>query len=245
MVRELPRHRRNTRVALAVLGLFVLGAGASATGFGASSATVTPSASVVGTLTLSDPTTLNAAPPVCTDAIAPLDTDDCTDVRYTASPAKALSLGSLSGADVQAASLTWTVTTTNPSGYQVVMSNGGGAPLMSGPAGTIPDMQSSPMVPASAVDDATQFGVAIGNPTSDNETSVTYAGSPWVTSSGQQGELFRGIPTAAAGGVQVAGRLGPQVDDPFTATFAAASIPSAQPAAGAYSGTISVTASAA
>lgn len=213
---------------------------ASATGFGATSTTQNPSANVLGMLALTDPVALGAAPPVCTDALAPLDTDDCGDVSFTPGVSQVLNLGSLSGSDVQAGSLTWRVTTTNLSGYQVRMSNAGTAPLLKGAAGSIPDMQTSPLVPAASVDDATHFGVAMGNPASDNESAVSFPGSPWVAN-GQQGELFSGIPTT---GMVIAERGTPQTNDAFTATFAAAAIASQAPAAGSYSGTVRVIASA-
>lgn len=214
----------------------------SATGFGATDASQLPSATVVGTLSMTDPSALAATPPpACTDAIAPLDTDDCADVAFVPGAAKVLQLGSLSGSDVQAGSLTWSVTTTNPAGYRVHMSNAGTAPLLSGTAGSIADMQSSPLVPAAAVDDATHFGVAMGDPAADNEAAVSFPSSPWVTATGQQGELFSGIPTA---GMVVAERGTAQANDPFTATFAAASTAEQQPAAGSYAGTVRLVASA-
>jgi hypothetical protein len=213
---------------------------ASATGFGATTATVDPSAEVIGMLALTDPVVKSADPPVCTDALAPLDTDDCTDVTYAVGATKVLRLGSLSGSDVQAASLRWQVTTTNPFGYSVQMSNPGAAPLLQGSAGSIPDMQSAPFVPAGSVDDATHFGVAMGDPFADNETAVDFGGSPWVAS-GQQGELFRGVSTTP---MEIARRATAQANDPFTATFAAASVASQQPAPGAYAGTVRIVASA-
>jgi hypothetical protein len=213
---------------------------ASASGFGATSTTQNPSANVVGMLALTDPVALGAAPPVCTDAVSPLDTDDCTDVSFTPGASKVLSLGALSGTDVQAGSLTWQVTTTNAAGYQVRMSNAGTAPLLKSTSGSIADMQTSPLVPASAVASATHFGVAMGNPASDNESAVSFPGSPWVAA-GQQGELFSGIPTT---GMVIAERGTPQTNDPFTATFAAAAIASQPPAPGSYSGTVRVVASA-
>jgi hypothetical protein len=225
-------------VAALLAASLVLG---SITGFGATTATVAPDATVVGTLALTDPATKSADPPVCTDALAPLDTDDCADTAFVASPSKVLDLGSLSGTDVQAASLRWLVTTTNPTGYRVHMSNAGPAPLLRSSAGAIADMQSAPLVPAAAVKDATHFGVALGDPVADNESAVAFPGSPWVTAGGQQGELFGGIPTT---GMVVAERSTPQANDPFTATFAAAAIASQPPAPGAYSGTVRIVASA-
>ena len=214
---------------------------ASATGFGATSSTQSPSATLVGTLSLTDPTAKSADPPVCTDALAPLDTDDCADVTFTSGATKVLDLGELSGSDVQAAALTWSVTTTNPTGYQVTMANAGAAPLLQGSAGSIPDMQESPLVPAASVAGGTHVGVAMGDPAADNQSAVSYAGSPWVTGGGQQGELFRGIGTTP---FIIATRATPQTNDPFTATFAAAATAGAQPAPGEYAGTVRIIASA-
>ncbi len=238
-----PARKLHPRTAFAVCfavlaSMLVLG---SISGFGASTGTIAPSATVAGTLALTDPAAKSADPPVCTDALAPLDTDDCADVTFAASPTKVLTLGSLSGTDVQAASLRWMVTTTNPTGYRVQMSNAGPAPLLQGSAGSIADMQTSPLVPASGVKDATHFGVAMGDPAADNESAVAYAGSPWLTGGGQQGELFSGIPTT---GMVVAERATPQTNDPFTATFAAAAIASQPPAPGSYAGTVRIVASA-
>lgn len=231
--------RRPVAAFLALLGCACLLA--SATGFGATTSTQAPSASLIGMLALTDPVAKSADPPVCTDSLAPLDTDDCADVAFTGGGTKVLDLGSLSGTDVQAGSLRWLVTTTNPAGYTVTMSNAGPAPLLSGSAGSIPDMQAAPFVPAGSVDDATHFGVAMGDPTADNESAVSYAASPWVTAGGQQGELFTGIPV---GGMVVAQRGTPQTNDPVTATFAAASIASQQPAPGSYAGTVRIVAAA-
>jgi hypothetical protein len=229
---------RRPAVAVGVLTALVLVA--AGTGFGATDSTQLPSANVVGTLSLTDPAAKSADPPVCTDAGAPLDTDNCGDVTFTGGSSKVLRLGSLSGSDVQAASLRWTVTTTNATGYRVHMSNVGAAPLLRSAGSTIPDMSTGPLVPAGAVDDATHFGVAMGDPAADNEGAVSYTGSPWVTG-GQQGELFSGIP---ASGMVVAERTGARTADPFTATFAVASVASAQPASGSYAGTVRVVASA-
>ncbi len=241
MSRALVRPDRPSRLVAAFVGvLAIVALITSATGFGATSATELPSATVVGTLALTDPVAKSADPPVCTDAVAPLDTDDCTDVTFTGGASKILRLGSLSGSDVQAGSLRWTVTTTNVTGYRVHMSNVGAAPLLRSASSTIPDMPTSPLLPASSVDDATHFGVAMGDPAADNEGAVSYTGSPWVTG-GQQGELFSGIPTTD---IVIAERTSAQTADPFTATFAAASVASAQPAAGSYAGTVRIVASA-
>ncbi len=242
MTRALARSRRPRRLPLAFVGvLSVTAIVLSGTGFGATSATQVPNASVAGTLSLTDPAAKSADPPVCTDAVAPLDTDNCTDVSFTGGSGKVLRLGSLSGADVQAGSLRWTVTTSNPTGYRVHMSNAGAAPLLSSGSSTIADM---PYLPASvaqgAVAGGTHFGVAMGDPAADNEGAVSYTGSPWLNGA-QQGEVFAGIPTS---GMVVAERSGAQTNDPFTATFAVASTAAAQPAAGAYAGTVRIVASA-
>lgn len=224
---------------MALLGLLVaVGALSSATGFGATSSTVTPTANVVSTISLTDPVAKAADPPVCTDAVAPLDTDDCGDVTFTPGASRTLKLGSLSGSDVQAGSLRWQVSTTSPTGYVVRMSNAGTAPLLRSSTGTIPDMGSG--VAATAVDDSTAFGVAWGDPGADNEGAVGFAGSPWVTGAGQQGELFSGISTTA---VDVARRTTPQTNDPFTGTFAVAAVASSQPTPGSYAGTMRLVAS--
>lgn len=230
---RLPSQRSGAAL-VGVLACLVLYA---SSGFGATSTMQLPSANVLGTLSMTDPTALGTAPPICTDALAPLDTDDCTDVSFTPGATKVLRLGSLSGSDVQAGSLRWLVTTTNTTGYVVRMSNAGTAPLLRSASATIPDMQTSPLVPAASVDDATHFGVAMGDPFADNEASIP---SSWVTGGGQQGELFSGIPTTP---FDIATRTTAQADDPFTATFAVASIASQPPAPGSYAGTVRVVAS--
>jgi hypothetical protein len=242
MTRALARSRptRRTLVALAALAASALVL-ASATGFGATGSTQTPSATLLGMLALTDPVAKSADPPVCTAALAPLDTDGCADVAFAGGASKVLDLGSVSGSDVQAGSLRWQVTTTNPFGYRVHMSNAGPAPLLQGTAGSIPDMSTSPMVPAAAVDDSTHFGVAMGNPATSNESAVSYGGSPWVLGDGTQGAVFSGIPT---GGMVIAERTTAQANDPFTATFAVAAIAGQQPAPGSYAGTVRIVASA-
>lgn len=239
MTHALARTTFPARAATVLLGLLVaVAALSSATGFGADTATVNPTASVLSTISLTDPVAKSADPPVCTDAVAPLDTDDCGDVAFTPGASKVLRLGSLSGSDVQAGSLRWQVSTTSPTGYVVRMSNAGTAPVLRSAEGTIPDMGSG--VAADAVDDATAFGVAMGDPAADGEGAVSFAGSPWVTAGGQQGELFAGIPTT---GMDVARRTTPQLDDPFTATFAVAATAAVQPTPGSYSGTVRLVAS--
>ncbi|MCW2961317.1 MAG: hypothetical protein JWM90_1704 [Thermoleophilia bacterium] len=231
--------RRHGFVVLVAL-LALLPVALASTGFGATSATPLPSANITSTLTLTDPAAEGAEPPICTNTFAPLDTDDCADVTFSAANPKTLRLGSLAGTDVQAGSLRWLVTTTHPTGYTVRMSNPGPAPLLRSSAASIADMQSSPSVPAGAVDDSTHFGVALGDPGADNEAAVDFIGSPWVTAGGQQGELFLGIPQ---GGIVVAARGTAQSNDPFTATFAVASVAGQQPATGSYSGTVRIAAS--
>lgn len=234
--RLLPTPRTAGLVIAATLAAFLVGG----TGFGASSGTITPSANVVGSLSLIEPTAKSADPPLCTDSLAPVDTDDCTDVSFAAGPPRTLRLGSLTGADVQAGALTYRVTTTNPTGYVVHALNPGTAPLLRGSAGSIPDMPASPMTPAAAVPNSTHAGIAVGDPIADAEGAVAFPGSPWVTASGQQGELFRGVPSS---GMIVAERTSAQLNDPFTLTLVAASTPSAQPPAGSMAGTINLVAS--
>lgn len=241
MKRALARMLTSARIGSGVVVVLVAAAlMASGTGFGATNSTQLPSANVVGTLSLTDPGAKNADPPLCTDAGAPLDTDNCSDVTFSGGSNKVLRLGALSGSDVQAGSLTWRVTTTNPTGYRVHMSNVGAAPLMRSSASTIADMSTGPLVAASSVDDATHFGVAMGDPAADNEGAVSYPSSPWVAG-GQQGELFSGIPVSS---MVVAERASAQTNDPFTATFAIASTAGAQPAPGSYAGTVRLVASA-
>ncbi len=215
---------------LACVGMF------ASSGFGATTADIDPTANVVSTLSLTDPAAKGADPGVCGAALAPLDTDDCTDVTFAGGASKVLKLGSLVGADVQAGALRWTVTTTNPTGYRVLMQNPGAAPLMRSGSASIADMSTSTLVPATGVDDATHFGVAMGDEASDAEGSIP---ASWETGTGGQGELFSGIPTA---GMVVAERTTPQTNDPFTATFAVASVAGQQPAPGSYAGTVLVTA---
>ena len=231
---------RSRRILLIPACLVVAAIAASGTGFGASSGTSGASANLVGTLSMTDPTAVATTNPVCTRAVATNDTDGCGDVTYVGSPQRVLGLGALTGSDVQAGSLTWRVTTTNPAGYVVHRSNPGAAPLLRSSGGNIADMPGAP-IPATAVDDATHFGVAMGDAGSDGEGAVSFGGSPWITSAGQQGELFRSVPT---GGMIVAQRTSPQSSDPVMATFAAASIAGSPPAPGAYSGTVQVIASA-
>ena len=227
------------RIAGSLLGVLALAALFASTGLGASSSTEVPEAAVVSALSLTDPVALTGTPAVCSDTLAPLDTDDCGDVSFASGSLKVLRLGALAGTDVQAGALQWSVTTTNATGYRVHMSNVGAAPLMQSGANAIPDMSTSTLVAASAVDDATHFGVAMGDSVADNQASVDFPGSPWVTAGGQQGELFSGVPV---GGRVIAERATPQTNDPFTATFAAAAVASQQPASGAYAGTIRITA---
>lgn len=241
MTRALARSQDPSRLGAAFLGVLVIVALVlSGTGFGATTAVQVPTANVVGTLALTDPVTKLADPPLCTDAGAPLDTDNCADVTFTGGASKVLRLGSLSGSDVQAGSLRWLVTTTNATGYRVHIANVGAAPLLRSTGSSIPDMSTTTTIPATSVDDATHFGVAMGDSGTDAEGAVSYTGSPWV-SGGQQGEVFGGIPTT---GMVVAERTSAQSNDPFTATFAVAAIAGAQPPVGTYAGTLRVTASA-
>lgn len=234
--------RRFERRPVALLACALVGAALFAsTGWGATSGTVTPNATVLGTLALTAPTALSTAPTVCGNAVAPLDTDDCTDVTFTGGSTPVLTLGSLAGSDVQAGALTWHVTTTNPSGYRLVMENAGAAPVLRSSSSSISDLSAVTLTAADALDDTTGFGVAMGNATDDDEGAVAYSGSPWIGAGGAQGELYSGIPVS---GVLVAQRTGPRSNDAITASFAASSVVGSQPDPGSYSGTVRVTASA-
>lgn len=230
------------RTGLVLLALLACaGMTTAATGFGATSATRAPEANLLATISLSDPVALGATPPVCTDALAPLDTDDCAGASFTPGASKVLSLGPLTGTDVQAASLQWKVTTTGTSGYVVHMSNPGTSPVLRSSDGTIGDISTTNLVPATALDDGTHFGVAMGDPAGDDEDAVDYSGSPWVTSGGEQGAIFSGIPTGS--GMVVARRGAAIANDPITATFAASQISGQQAAPGSYAGSVRLTAS--
>lgn len=228
-------HRRLTLIG-ACLGVFALAA--AGTGFGATSGSEDVSANLIGSLSMSEP--VAAAPnPICTRTVAPTDTDGCTGVAYNGGADHVLNLGSLSSTDVQAGSLTWRVTTTNPAGYTVRMSNTGAAPMLHSSAGNIADFPATP-ISASAAVGTTGFGVAMGDAAADSEGAVAFPSSPWL-SGGHQGAMFAGIPAA---GITIAQRSTATASDPFTATFAASSVASSAPAAGSYSGTVSVIASA-
>lgn len=225
-----------------LVAALVLALACSATGFGATEGSRVPQANVLGTIALTDPVAKSADHPVCTAALAPLDTDDCTDTTFTAGGAsRVLNLGSLSGTDVQAGSLTWRVSTTSTTGYRVRMSNAGAAPMLRTAEGAIPDMSTTSLLPAEEVAKGTHFGVALGDAATDAEAAVSFPGSPWVVN-GQQAERFSGIPADGAG-MLVAERTSAQNGDAFTATFAAAAVAGKQPPTGAYDGTVRVTAS--
>jgi hypothetical protein len=237
MLPRMPRkhslRRRLAAVALCV-GSFALVA--SGTGFGASSNTTDVSTNLIGSLSMSEPVGA-AQNPICTRAVAATDTDGCADVAYAGGADHVLNLGTLSGVDTQAGSLTWRVTTTNPAGYTVRMSNTGAAPMLRGASGSIPDYPAAPISAAAAVG-TTGFGVAMGDAAAA-EPAVAYPSCPWVN--GAQGGMFAGIPPT---GITIAQRSTAVASDPFTATFAATSVPATAPAQGSYSGAVSVVASA-
>lgn len=230
--RRTPNLRRRLTVVASCLVAFAVVA--SGTGMGAATSNRDVSTTLVGSLSMSEPVAA-AANPICS---RPVDTDACSAVSFLGGAERVLSLGSLSGTDVEAGSLTWRVTTTNPAGYTVRMSNVGAAPLLRGTAGAIADYPSAP-VSADAAAGMTGFGVAMGSAGAP-EPAVGYPSSPWVGAAGQ-GSMFAGIPGA---GIKVAERNTATASDPFTATFAASSVPGSAPAAGSYSGTVSVVASA-
>lgn len=234
-LRVLPRRKVAVPVVVGILTMAL----ASGTGFGASAATDQVTANVLSTISLTSPTALDSVPPVCGTAVSALNADGCP-ATYAAGATDTLQLGELAVTDVEARRLTWKVTTTSTTGYSVQLRNTSPGDVLQSASDTIPDMPASPMTPAAAVDTATQFGVAAGDPESDNQASVSFGGSPWESTSGQQGELFRGIPST---GIVVAQRTTPQVNDPFSLTFAAASVFSDQPKNGEYTGLLRLTAS--
>lgn len=209
----------------ALVALVALGG----TGFGASSASSskTVTATVLATISLSDPTAINSSP-------APT-----AGTTWTDGGTNQLGLGELQPTDTAQASLTWKVTTSSSTGYQVTLANAGTAPLMKSGANSLADMPTSP-----AALDATKshFGVAAGDPVNHGEGAVAFAGTPWGTTggSGSQGTLFRSIPTA---GMVVASRTSGQTNDPFTLTFTATSVASQPVSTGSYTGTARITAS--
>ena len=231
-----PARTRPALLSLLALSIVVLVL-CSETGFGATSASRDVTANVLGTLTLTDPVAKNADPPVCTKAVVAVDTDACDDVTYAPGDPDVLSLGALSGADVQAASLTWKVTTTSRTGYVIRIQNAGAAPFLRADENSIADIPADRRVAGKDLVGATQFGIAVGNAAADDEGAVT---SAWLGEGGAQGELFATLPTQP---VDIGTRATPQTDDPVSVTFAAAAASGTAPAQGAYSGVVRVSAS--
>jgi hypothetical protein len=207
----------------AVVALLAVGA----TGIGA--APVTVQTSVLSTISLSEPAAINPAP-------AP-----SAGTTWTPGNPDVLNFDELGPGTTGEASLTWQVTTTSPTGYQVLVANASGvAPLMKSGANSIDDMPGVPADRATLMTDS-QFGMSAGDRVAHNQASVDFAGTPWGANGTTQGELYGSIPV---GGAKVAERTsGPHTNDPFTLNFLAIHANGDSPAAGAYTGTIQITAS--
>ena len=216
--------RRWTAAAmLATVGL----AAVAGTGFGAGplSTTKNVQVNVLASISLTDPVALDAG----SDA----------GTTWTPGSADVLNLGELQPTDQAKAAATWRVTTSNPTGYAVTVTNAGPAPMMRSAGGSMADM---PAAPAPLDLTKTHFGVAAGDAAGHAQTSTSYTGSPWGSTgaSGTQGTLYAGIPSG--GSLQVAGSSAGADSDPFTLNFAAITAASQPLASGAYTGTARITA---
>jgi len=225
--RRSPRRDAARQLALLALALFALAATAG-TGIGATSlsTTKTVTATVLASIALADPTALDTSP-------APT-----AGTAWTDAATNLLVLGELQPTDVASASATWRVTTSNPTGYQVTLSNTGAAPLMRSSAGTMADMPDSP----AALDTSkSHVGVAAGDAVGHAQGAVSFTGTPWGSAGagGTQGTLYRGVPAA---GMIVASRTSGELNDPVTLNFAATTAASQPVPPGAYAGTVRVTA---
>lgn len=210
---------------LVVLGLW------SATGIGATSDTKVVTLSVPLMLTLTEPTAIDAAP-------APVN----SPTFVNGSP-DVLTLGNLTGSETAQASLTYRVSTNNANGYQVTASNAGAAPVIQPAAGGFADMDATyrDLNYYTVTAPQSVFGLSAGDRTAGHQGSVDFAGSQWGgagSGAGTQGELFRGVP---GGGILVAERLSPFLNDPFTLNIAAVIVAGDPVTLGAYSGTARVT----
>lgn len=199
---------------------------AGGTGFGATSDDSVIAATVDSTLTLTEPVGLEAAP-------APT-----TGVTWTSGSPNLLHFGDVAGQDVASASATWKVSTNSGLGYELTLANPNSAPVLQGP-GRFPDMAATP----TTIDPTkTAFGVAIGNSTSHNQSSVdNISGQPWGTTGvgGTQGTLYRGVPV---GGMVIGTRSSAVTDDEVTVNFVA-NLSSSEPVPyGAYAGFVRFTA---
>lgn len=198
------------------------------TGFGASSDSETVSLWVDGTISITEPTGLDNSP------------SPSSGVIYLAGTPGTLKLGALKGQQQATGSLTYRITTNHPIGYVVILSNGrsGGSVLQSATGASFPDMGDTPGTINSTV---SSFGVSIGDAATHAQGSVgLVSGSPWGTTGGTQGTLFRGVPSA---GMVIATRSSGIDSDPFTINVAA-NLSTAQPlTAGSYTGTMNITAS--
>lgn len=209
-----------------VLGVLVLAC--AGTGVGATTDDVVVGTSVEPVISITEPTGLDPAP-------APQN-----GTAWVAGLPPKIDLGELQGTEVATGSATWKVDTNAPNGYSLTMtSTRADAPLLRGTAGNFPDM---PDTPSALNPNISAFGVAIGDSVGHAQAAVAFAGSPWGTTGpgGTQGQLYRSVPSA---GMQIAGRTAPAAADPVTVNFAATLSANQAIPAGAYSGTIRITAS--
>jgi hypothetical protein len=217
--------------AVIVLGLL------ASTGFGVTTTSPIVTADVPLTLSLADPTAIDAAPAPVNGPI------------FTGGSPDTLNLGDLTGSEDATASLTWLTSTNNPNGYSLTIENTGAAPLLQPSVGGFADMDTT-LRPLSDYADCTgpiaaasvsSFGVSAGDAVGHSQASVNYAGTPWGTTGGggTQGTLYRNIPV---GGALVGQVNTPAKDSPTTLNFAAL-IRACDPVSqGAYAGTARVTA---
>ena len=215
---------------LLALIMTAVAAFAAGTGIGAAPP-VTVTTNVLPTISLSDPAAINPSPAPSADAV------------WTGGTPDILNFGEIGPAETGEASLTWTVTTDNPTGYQLTVSNASGvAPMLKSGSNSIDDMSTTPTNRTSLMTQ-TQFGFSAGDRVGHSQASVNYAASPWGTTggAGTQGELYRSIPV---GGTKAAEQVaGPLTNDPVTLNFLMIHSASDSPAAGSYAGTLQVTAS--
>lgn len=215
---------RASRSPLLIATFALLGAALLATtGWGATSATVTPTTQVDPTISITEPTALDAG---------------TTGTSWVSGSPSTIVLGSLRGQQQASATATWKVTTNNPTGYLAQLQNTGSGAVLHGPGSeSFPDMGTTPAAIAAAT---SAFGVAVGSPTSHAQVAPgNLAGTPWGTTGGTQGTLFAGVPST---GVSVGSAAAAITDDPITLTMAA-NLSSTQPLpAVAYSGTLRMTA---
>jgi hypothetical protein len=205
-------------VAVAGLAVAVVSALAG-TGFGATTASVNPSAVVDSTISITEPTGLDAG--------------SSSGTSWVPGSPSTIVLGTLRGQQAATAVATWKVTTNDPDGYVAQLQNTGAGHVLTSGSDSFADMPGSP-APLSA--GASAFGVAVGSPSTHAQTAVgNLPGTPWGTTGGTQGTLYGGVPV---GGVTIGTESGPVTADPITLSLTA-NLSATQPLpAGAYSGTV-------